>query len=87
VPKLTLEVLNRWGEDKAVFSRFCIAMHQLQVRSGGLADNYAEDAELAEHFLLHDSPVIRKWAEQTFSICSMQAEEWRLRTEDLQLPN
>jgi len=86
VPELTLVVLERWGQDKEVFSNFCLAAHQLQARWGSIADNYLEDAEIAEKFLHHPSEPIRRWAEREYVLATEQARAWKVRMEEESLP-
>lgn len=62
VPEPTLTVLTRFGDDETVFQEFCIGLHSGQVYSGDIAAAHEQEARVAERFLNHELPVIRKWA-------------------------
>jgi hypothetical protein len=83
VSLLTAYVLERWGEDEFVYSRFAAATHHLQMYSGDIAATHRKEADRARPFLSHPIAAIRKWAEDEVALGEEQARQWTIRNEEL----
>jgi hypothetical protein len=78
---VTQAVLERYGPDDQVFSRWVAGMTG-GVVAGSLADWVERRAEYAEKFLGSPVEAVRKWAESEISFSSQNAADFRLSEEE-----
>ena len=84
MPPVTEFVLSRFGDDERVFDSFRTGLHSGQLYGGNIAAQHEAEAQLAESFLNHPVPAIRRWA--AYEIKSARADaqrERQLREEEL----
>jgi hypothetical protein len=82
VPEVTARVLERYGEDEAVFRAFAAGRHDLEASSGPVSSYYEGRIAIAQAFLNHPLAVIRRWAELEIASAEHFAEIWRKQEED-----
>jgi hypothetical protein len=82
VPDLTERVLVAYGDDEEVFRQFAIGRHDLEASWGPISSHHEGHARLAQAFLNHALPVIRKWAEHELAAAEHFGGIWRRREED-----
>jgi hypothetical protein len=82
VPEPTLTVLRRFGDDEAVLKEFSIGLHSFQTYSGDIAAQHEEEARVAERFLNHNVPAIRKWAQAEITDSKYHAKQARQEQEE-----
>jgi hypothetical protein len=86
VPELTEFVLDRYGQDDRVFQEFCAGAASHGIRSGDIAGQYDQDAEVARHFLTHRCRAIREWARGAEQRARAHADWFRRDDEQLEAP-
>jgi hypothetical protein len=63
IPPLTDWLLTTFGDNKEVFSEFCMGRHSGEVRVGHARDRHASVMQQIAPFVHHEKKWVRDWAE------------------------
>ena len=81
LPPITEFVLKTFGDDERVFKEFAVGVHGHEMTWGSLVDNARAKVKVADLFLDHRLPVVRKWALREKQVALAEAEHWMEREE------
>jgi hypothetical protein len=80
--RITLFILEKYGNDDDVFSAWFSGMHGGQAFAGSIADHMEHRAEQAEPFLTFPIEAVRRWARAEISFANENVENLRLTEEE-----
>lgn len=75
-------VLEKYGDDDGVFSRWVAGMHNGRAFAGSIADYTENRASMAEPFLDFPISAVRRWAKGQIMFASENVERFRLSEEE-----
>ena len=79
---ITRYILERYGDDEKVFSRWVAGMYSGQVFAGSIADYTERRAAMAEPFLTFPINAVRRWAQGQIQFAEEQVPKFRLSEEE-----
>ena len=81
---ITRYILERYGDDEKVFSRWVAGMYSGQAFAGSIADYTERRAAMAEPFLTFPIKAVRRWAQGQIQFAEEQVPKFRLSEEEEQ---
>jgi hypothetical protein len=80
---VTRFILERYGDDDAVFSSWVAGRHNGRVSAGSIADHLEQRASMARPFLAFPIEAVRRWARSEIMFAEENAAEFKLSEEEL----